>query len=84
MQPPRHEETFSSPRSWHMLSDALHEYGDRVTDEVLQVLAFGCLSSEHAGQFKAFVKQIRSKYKLKAILEDDTTWPAEPQDRDVL
>jgi hypothetical protein len=84
MQPPRHEETFSSPRSWHMLSDALHEYGDGVTDEVLQVLAFGCLSAEHAGQFKAFVKQIHSKYKLKAILEGDTTWPAEPQDRDIL
>jgi hypothetical protein len=84
MQPPRHEETFSSPRSWHMLSDALHEYGETITDEVLQVLAFGCLSAEHAGQFKAFVKQIRSKYKLKAILESDTTWPAEPQDRDIL
>jgi hypothetical protein len=84
VQPPRHEETFSSPRSWHMLSDALNEYGARLTDEVLQVLAFGCLSSEHAGQFKAFVKQICSKYKLKAIFEGDTNWPAEPQDRDIL
>jgi hypothetical protein len=84
MQPPRHEATFSSPRSWHMLSDALHEYGSRLTDDVLQVLAFGCLSSEHAGQFKAFVKQIGSKYKLKAILDGDTNWPAEPQDRDIL
>jgi len=84
MQPPRHEETFSSPRSWHMLSDALHEYGDEVTEEILQILAFGCLSSEHAGQFKAFVKQIRSKYKLKAILDGDTSWPAEPKDRDIL
>jgi hypothetical protein len=84
MQPPRHEETFSSPRSWHMLSDSLHEYGENITDEVLQVLAFGCLYPEHAGQFKAFAKQIRSKYKLKAILEGDTKWPAEPQDRDIL
>jgi MoxR-like ATPase len=84
MQPPRHEETFSSPRSWHMLSDALHEYGESLTDEVLQILAFGCLSAEHGGQFKAFVKQIRSKYKLKAILEGDLSWPAEPKDRDIL
>jgi hypothetical protein len=84
MQPPRHEETFSSPRSWHMLSDALHEYGERVTDEVLQVLSFGCLSSEHAGQFKAFVKQLRSKFKLKAILDGDSSWPSELQDRDIL
>jgi MoxR-like ATPase len=84
MQPPRHEETFSSPRSWHMLSDALHEYGDSLTDELLQVLAFGCLSAEHAGQFKAFSRQTRSKYRLKTILDGDTTWPGEPQDRDIL
>jgi hypothetical protein len=84
VQPPKHEETFSSPRSWHMLSDALHEYGDTLNDQTLEVLAFGCVSAEHAGQFKAFAKQIRSRYKLKAILDGDTTWPAEPQDRDIL
>lgn len=37
-QPPKHEEAFSTPRSWHMLSDALHEYGDRLTDHWLEVL----------------------------------------------
>jgi len=84
VQPPKHEETFSSPRSWHMLSDALHEYGDTLNDQILEVLAFGCVSAEHAGQFKAFAKQIRSRYKLKAILDGETTWPAEPQDRDIL
>jgi len=84
VQPPKHEETFSSPRSWHMLSDALHEYGDALNDQTLEVLAFGCVSAEHAGQFKAFAKQIRSQYKLKAILDGDTTWLAEPQDRDIL
>src|SRR5215475_11823577 len=31
--PPKHEEPFSTPRAWHILSDALHEYGDRWTDE---------------------------------------------------
>jgi len=84
VQAPKHEEIFSSPRSWHMLSDAMHEYGDALNDDVLQVLAFGCLSADHAGQFKAFVKQIRSKYKLKAILDGDGPWPGEPQDRDIL
>jgi hypothetical protein len=84
VQPPKHEETFSSPRSWHMLSDAFHEYGDGLTDQMLEVLAFGCVSAEHAGQFKAFVKQVRSRYKLKAILDGDATWPGEPQDRDIL
>jgi hypothetical protein len=50
---------------------------------VPQVLAFGCLSAEHAGKFKTFVKQIRSKYKLNAILDGELSWPAGPQDRDV-
>jgi release factor H-coupled RctB family protein len=60
VQPPKHEEAFSSPRSWHMLSDALHEYGDALNDQILEVLAFGCVSAEHAGQFKAFAKPIRT------------------------
>ncbi len=83
-QPPKHEEPFSSPRSWHMLSDALHEYGDGLTDDLLEVLAFGCLSPPHAGQFKAFIKQVRSKYRLAAILKGESGWPYEPEERDVL
>src|SRR5215471_14000296 len=47
-QPPKHEEAFSTPRSWHMLSDSLHSFGDALTDEWLDVLAFGCLSPQHA------------------------------------
>jgi hypothetical protein len=83
-QPPKHEETFSTPRSWHILSDALHEYGDRLTDETLEVLAHGCLTPHHAGQFKAFVKHLRSKYALAAIIKGETSWPHRPEDRDVL
>lgn len=83
-QPPKHEEPFSTPRSWHMLSDALHEFGEGLSDETLEVLTFGCLSPHHAGQFKAFVKHLRSKYRLAAILEGGAKWPHEPQDRDVL
>lgn len=83
-QPPKHEEPFSSPRSWHMLSDALHEYGENVSEDTLDVLAFGCLSPHHAGQFKAFTKQIHSKYQLTSILKGETRWPHQPEDRDVL
>lgn len=83
-QPPKHEEPFSSPRSWHMLSDALNEYGEDVSEENLTVLAFGCLSPHHAGQFKAFVKQIHSKYQLSSILKGEARWPHQPEDRDVL
>ncbi|MCC6441944.1 MAG: MoxR family ATPase [Armatimonadetes bacterium] len=82
--PPKHEEPFSTPRSWHMLSDALHGYGDQISDEILEVLAFGCLSPHHAGQFKAFVKQVRSKYRLNAILKGDEGWPRSPEERDIL
>jgi AAA domain (dynein-related subfamily) len=83
-QPPKHEETFSTPRSWHMLSDALHEFGERITDDWLEVLAIGCLSPHHATQFKGFIKQIKSKYQLSAILKGDIGWPHQPEDRDVL
>jgi hypothetical protein len=83
-QPPKTEEAFSTPRSWHMLSDALHGFGDDLPEDALEVLAFGCLSPQHAGQFKAFVKQIRSKYRLAAILKGETGWPHKPEDRDVL
>jgi hypothetical protein len=83
-QPPKHEEPFSTPRSWHMLSDALQAHGDSVPDERLEVLAYGCLTPSHAGQFKAFVKQIRSTYALGAIIKGDCGWPREPGNRDVL
>jgi hypothetical protein len=83
-QPPKHEEPFSTPRSWHMLSDALHAYGETISEEWLETLAYGCLSPHHAGQFKAFIKQVRSKYRLTAILKGDAGWPTRPEDRDVL
>lgn len=82
--PPKHEEPFSTPRSWHMLSDALKAHGDSVSDEALETLVYGCLTPQHAGQFKAFVKQLRSRFQLAAILKGETGWPAKPEDRDVL
>lgn len=82
--PPKHEEPFSSPRAWHMLSDSLTEYGPRLTDDQLEILAFGCLSPVHAGQFKAFVKQTKSQFALARILKGEQSWPHQPQDRDVL
>jgi MoxR-like ATPase len=83
-QPPKTEEPFSTPRSWHMLSDALYSYGDNITDKELEILACGCLSPHHATQFRAFVKQLRNRYALSAILSGDQKWPSAPEDRDVL
>jgi hypothetical protein len=83
-QPPKHEETFSSPRSWHMLSDALKAFGEPLSETWLETAAFGCLTPAHAGQFKAFVKQVHSQYRLAAILKGEIGWPSKPEERDVL
>jgi len=83
-KPPKHEEPFSSPRSWHILSDALKAHGEEICDELIELLAHGCVSASHAGQFKAFVKQIKNKYSLAKILKSEEKWPDRPEDRDVL
>lgn len=83
-QPPKTEEPFSTPRSWHILSDALHSYGENITEKDLEVLASGCLTTHHATQFRAFIKQIRNRYALSAIIDGKQKWPNAPEDRDAL
>lgn len=83
-EPPKHEEAFSTPRSWHMLSDALHSFGDGIGDEMIEALAYGLLSPAHAAHFKGYLKQVRQKHALHAIIKGDAAWPANPGDRDVL
>ena len=83
-QPPKTEEPFSTPRSWHILSDAMHSYGDNITEKQLEILASGCLSPQHAVQFLAFTKLIRNRYALSAILSGEQRWPEKPEERDVL
>lgn len=83
-QPPKHEEPFSTPRSWHILSDVLHSFGDTIGEEMFDGLAFGCLSPHHATQLKAFRKQVQQKYKITAILKGEASFPHEPENRDVL
>ncbi|EKX65103.1 ATPase, AAA family [Streptomyces ipomoeae 91-03] len=50
-KPPKTEEPFSTPRSWHMLSDALHSFGRDLDEETLRVLAHGTLTPAHAVVF---------------------------------
>ncbi len=83
-QPPKHEEPFSTPRSWHMLSDALSSYGESVTIAVVETLAYATLSPAHAQSFKSFYKQRSSHYRLEAILSGNVQWPHAPEDRDLL
>ncbi len=66
---------FSTPRSWHMLSDALQSCRDNLSQEVIQVLAAGCLSSQHAGQFTAFARNWLSPYSAEAILAGELGIP---------
>lgn len=50
-EPPKTEEPYSTPRSWHMLSDILKEYGagkKKVEETVVRMLAYGCVSASHA------------------------------------
>ena len=82
--PPKTEETFSTPRSWHILSDAMVEFGEELSERRLEILAQGCLTPAHAIQFQAFIKQIYSRYQLSAILKGDVGWPRDPAERDVL
>lgn len=62
----------------------MHAYGESLDDGALEALAYGCLTPHHATQFKAFVKQVRSRYELAAILKGELAWPDRPEDRDVL
>jgi hypothetical protein len=88
-QPPRHEEPFSTPRAWHMLSDLLHSYGagsgdgPEISDELLRVLTLGTVSAAHAGQFRGFVRQIRHAWSVDALIRGTMRWPADPAERDV-
>ena len=83
-RPSKTEEPFSTPRSWHMLSDAIKGYGETINQHDLTVLANGCLTAAHATQFVAFVRQVRSQYSLKKILNGEQNWPEKPEERDAL
>lgn len=86
-EPPKTEDPFSTPRSWHMLSDALKAYDsgtEVISESVLRMLAYGCVSASHAGMFVAFTKQLKNKYALNDIIKGTMRWPDKPADRDVL
>lgn len=86
-EPPKTEEPYSTPRSWHMLSDALKAYGageKDVPESILRVLTFGSVSANHAGLFLAFVKNLSNKNLLSQIIKGDARFPSDPKDRDIL
>lgn len=82
-KPPKHEEPFSTPRSWHMLSDGLTSYA-RLGQKEVEILASGLLTPAHARQFVAFFRQQERAHDLAAILRGDVPWPEKPEERDIL
>lgn len=86
-EPPKTEEPFSTPRSWHMLSDALKEYGAgkrEIDGNVLKMLTYACLTPSHAGMFLAYTKSMKNDNLLDEIIAGNAKWPAKPEDRDIL
>ena len=81
--PPAKEEAFSTPRSWHTVSDGLFAFGDDIPLHHLDALLFGCVSRDHAIGFKAFVKQVRNRFSVHKILKGDEPWPSAAEDRDL-
>lgn len=86
-EPPKTEEPFSTPRSWHMLSDSLKEFGADKKDidtNILKTIVYACLTPAHAGMFMAYTKNIKNKNLLNEIIAKAAKWPAAPEERDVL
>jgi hypothetical protein len=67
-----------------MLSDALHSFGAELDEPTLTVLAHGTLTPAHATAFCGYVKVVRSRFGIEAILKGDARWPHRMQDRDLL
>lgn len=86
-EPPKTEEPYSTPRSWHLLSDVLKEYGageKEISDDTLRMLTYGCISAKHAGMFVAYTKQLGNRHLLNDIFKGEANFPSRPEDRDVL
>ena len=86
-EPPKTEEPYSTPRSWHMLSDALNEYGagrNEIPESILKTITFGCISASHAGMFLAYTRQLGNRHFLNDIIKGEAKWPAKPEERDIL
>ena len=85
--PPKTEVPFSTPRSWHMLSDALTEYGAgkrEISADILKMLAYACLTPSHAGMFLAYTKTLKNSHLLDEIIAQKAKWPDKPEERDIL
>ena len=72
-QPPKTEEPFSTPRSWEMLSDILHSYGEDISENTLSLCAYGLphCRSRHA------IYSLCPASPQQVLLEENSGWDAE-------
>ena len=82
--PPKTEEPFSTPRSWHILSDSLRAYGSGLTPEIAAALAEGTVSPSHARNFAGFVRGLMNTVRVDDIIDGRAPLPLAPEERDVL
>lgn len=52
--PNQDEIPYSTPRSWHMLSDTLLSFGRHFSPDMFKILVYGCLTKEHAEAFESY------------------------------
>ncbi len=89
VQPSKDQTPFSTPRSWHMLSDALKAMG--VAEDVpeskrrlFEAALYGSVSLEHANQFKVFIKRQDRRFYVQQMLKGKVSWPTASEDQDWL
>lgn len=81
---PRTQEPFSTPRSWHLLSDALQALGATAPRLLIEAAVTGSVTPSHAAQFLAFLEQQDHRWLLSRILKGDASWPLEAKDLPLL
>lgn len=81
---PSSEEPYSTPRMWEYVSDELFELDKDFNENLFDALIYGSLTESHATSFKAFIKQVKTKYNIPKLIKGELKWPVDPKDRDVL
>jgi hypothetical protein len=89
MMPQKPNEIFTSPRSWHLLSDLLVQaqvpmQGDKRMRPTIEMIAHGCLYGHHASSFVAHACIDEDRGLLDRILREEASWPRDPDQRDLL
>jgi hypothetical protein len=87
--PSKDQTPFSTPRSWHMLSDALRsldvtEEMDDAKKRLFDAAVYGTLSLDHANQFRVFVKRQDRRHYVHQMLKGKASWPTGPEEQDWL